>query len=483
MKKLFLLVLLNFSLLKAQEAEEKLQYFVDVYRSYSSKNLPEVEFWVSIDASTMTFRTENREMKSKIAVEILVSKEGQLIQADKFNMNTVMLDSTKKNFYGIEKCVFQLEPGLYTLEANLIDMYDSEAKKHTTKKEFMVKENSDSLSFFMSDIQLFESVNSKQTGKFMRGNVSVIPLISNSTLLNPDTCRLGIEIFHKNPDKTPIFYSMTIRRAGSNQFLDEYTQNSKAKMPQKYDLFFSKFSAKNLASDTYIIRFEIKNNEGQVFGSKEQKIFVYNENQFAMSGSQDAVFKFYFNLSEEDLDAYLPTLTHISTPSEKDFAKKLSTFDEKKNYFINFWQKRHDNHSEPMNKNWVEYKMKVDYANREFKSALRKGWKTDRGRVLLVFGLPSDVQSFPQDGDKYPYQVWQYNKLGSQSGVVFVFYDPDLTTNEYPQLHSTKFGEFNNQSWRQDLLRGKIGTLGADDPEGENVSKTKFRDQGVIERR
>jgi hypothetical protein len=51
-----------------------------------------------------------------------------------------------------------------------------------------------------------------------------------------------------------------------------------------------------------------------------------------------------------------------------------------------------------------------------------------------------------------PYEIWTYNKLGVQPGVIFVFADNDLITNEYPLLHSTKYGEANNPRWRLDLL-------------------------------
>lgn len=70
------------------------------------------------------------------------------------------------------------------------------------------------------------------------------------------------------------------------------------------------------------------------------------------------------------------------------------------------------------------------------------------------------MQFFYNEPDKYPYQIWTYNQIGSQGQVIFVFYDPDLITGEYPLLHSNRIGELQNRNWRAFLLRARAASTG-----------------------
>ena len=49
------------------------------------------------------------------------------------------------------------------------------------------------------------------------------------------------------------------------------------------------------------------------------------------------------------------------------------------------------------------------------------GWKTDRGRVLILYGEPNEIERFPNQMDKKPYEIWHYDDV--EGGVIFVFAD------------------------------------------------------------
>ena len=78
----------------------------------------------------------------------------------------------------------------------------------------------------------------------------------------------------------------------------------------------------------------------------------------------------------------------------------------------------------------------------------RDGWKTDRGRVYVLYAEPDEVQRFPSSENAKPYEKWNYNQI--ESGVLFVFID--LTGyGDYTLVHSTKRGELQDESWQQRL--------------------------------
>ena len=98
---------------------------------------------------------------------------------------------------------------------------------------------------------------------------------------------------------------------------------------------------------------------------------------------------------------------------------------------------------------WLrKYFERVKKANTQYTTIQQKGWKTDRGRVLLVFGEPSEIERYPNQVDTKPYEIWNYHEL--EGGVIFVF--ADLTGfSDYQLIHSTKRGEISDPNWQSKI--------------------------------
>ena len=74
----------------------------------------------------------------------------------------------------------------------------------------------------------------------------------------------------------------------------------------------------------------------------------------------------------------------------------------------------------------------------------KEGWKTDRGRVYLIYGGPDEIERFPNEIETRPYEIWHYESV--EGGVIFVF--ADITGfGSYQLVHSTKRGELRDDSW------------------------------------
>ncbi len=76
----------------------------------------------------------------------------------------------------------------------------------------------------------------------------------------------------------------------------------------------------------------------------------------------------------------------------------------------------------------------------------KEGWKTDRGRVYIMYGEPNEIERYPNQTQTRPYEIWSYYDL--EGGVRFVF--GDITGfADYQLLHSTKRGELRDQYWER----------------------------------
>ncbi len=89
---------------------------------------------------------------------------------------------------------------------------------------------------------------------------------------------------------------------------------------------------------------------------------------------------------------------------------------------------------------------RFNYANNNYSSlaGVKNGWSTDRGRVLLKYGLSDEIKTASPPAVMKPLQVWYYYSL--QGGVYFVFEDSQGYGN-FRLVHSTAKGEIYSGGW------------------------------------
>lgn len=90
------------------------------------------------------------------------------------------------------------------------------------------------------------------------------------------------------------------------------------------------------------------------------------------------------------------------------------------------------------------------YSNQKFSTlpGLTDGWKSDRGRVLLQYGIWSEREEVPAPSYGKPWEKWTYYAL--QGGAIFVFQDVD-GYGHFELVHSTAIGEIYSKEWEQAL--------------------------------
>lgn len=124
----------------------------------------------------------------------------------------------------------------------------------------------------------------------------------------------------------------------------------------------------------------------------------------------------FFQNTEEYLER-VESLQYIATNDE---LKKLKEADpnERMAAYRDFWKKKDPTPSTERNEAEEEYSARINYANRYF-GGLTPGWKTDRGRVYILYGRPDDVEKRTFEIDQPSSEIWHYYS----SGLKFVFVD------------------------------------------------------------
>src|SRR5258705_9979639 len=130
-------------------------------------------------------------------------------------------------------------------------------------------------------------------------------------------------------------------------------------------------------------------------------------------------------------------VAYIITDEERKAFKKLATDDERERFIEEFWRRRDPDPDTDENEFKEEYYERIAYANEHFASGI-PGWKTDRGRIWIVYGKPDERETHPMGGNydrpsyegggstsTYPFEIWFYRYLaGVGSGVEIEFVDP-----------------------------------------------------------
>jgi GWxTD domain-containing protein len=130
-------------------------------------------------------------------------------------------------------------------------------------------------------------------------------------------------------------------------------------------------------------------------------------------------------------------VAYIITDEERKAWKKLQTDDEREQFIEAFWRRRDPDPDTDVNEYLEEHYERVAYANEHFASGI-PGWKTDRGRIYIMYGPPNEKESHPAGGQydrapyegggsttTYPFETWFYRYLpGIGSGVEIEFVDP-----------------------------------------------------------
>ncbi len=147
---------------------------------------------------------------------------------------------------------------------------------------------------------------------------------------------------------------------------------------------------------------------------------------FALANPPSATYKRWLN---EDV-------AYLATPQDRAEFLRLQNDKERDKFIETFWKRHDPTPDTPQNEFKEEHYRRLAYANQHFAAGL-PGWKTDRGRIYIVYGPPDRIESHGvQDrtghemlpGMMRPYEVWHYQH--AQHPLILKFVD-ECTCGDY----------------------------------------------------
>jgi GWxTD domain-containing protein len=129
-------------------------------------------------------------------------------------------------------------------------------------------------------------------------------------------------------------------------------------------------------------------------------------------------------------------VSYIISDEERAAFKQLSNDEERDNFIEAFWARRDPTPDTPENEFKEEHYRRIAYANEHFAAGI-PGWKTDRGRMYIMYGPADEIESHPSGGtydrpmeegggttSTYPFEQWRYRYIeGVGQEVIIEFVD------------------------------------------------------------
>lgn len=133
-------------------------------------------------------------------------------------------------------------------------------------------------------------------------------------------------------------------------------------------------------------------------------------------------------------------VSYVISNEERTAFKALKTDEEREQFIEAFWLRRDPTPDSIDNEFKDEHYERIAYANERFASGI-PGWKTDRGRIYIIYGKPDEIESHPSGGtydrpieegggttSTFPFEIWRYRYIeGIGNEVLLEFVDPSMS--------------------------------------------------------
>ncbi|HJR52530.1 MAG TPA: GWxTD domain-containing protein [Gemmatimonadota bacterium] len=425
-RRLFLWLPLALLALPATGLAQGASLALETNRFYSEEGKTLIEGAVEIPYTLMTFEREGETLQARANVEVMVEKAGgesvyntsHEITAEAFN--EAMAGSSRVST--IETFAIYAPAGEYTTKARVTDI--GSGKSFEVSRPLMVPETPPLISDMLMANQVRKDVR-LQEGAYL-------PYLIGTTMFNPNPRRAFYRdspmlyfYYEVNPEALPephesVALDMRVKDAAGTVVKDLGKRTITVTEDRNFDV--GAFSIAGLPPGSYALEVVCADCGGGMSAASEFEVLAPGERlaflEPATPVAQAPQLKYYAEMSLAQVDSVISVLDIFLTPAQQEL---LSTLNETgKKQFLNRFMDSADPDPESAENEFKQaVEQRLAYANQFFTSSQNPGYKTDRGRIYLLYGPPTETIDKPVEATVGPYMIWTY----SGQGETFAFGD------------------------------------------------------------
>ena len=448
MKKI--LIFLVLFLFNSSFAQSNLGFEFDyaLFAYDSSSNYLECYYSFSQNSMTVEQTDTSNLVNGILHITIQDTSSGEIIVDKDWMISHSVPDDTLRSDQSLIGVLgFVLSKGTYKCEVTGTDALSGENKRTITEYIRIIPFTS--LPMAMSDIQLASNIiqgSQKTQSVFYKNTFEVIPIPTVTFGQNQPVLFYYMELYNLKKQDTDYYIFQTVINSHGQivKQKDKLLKNTVGSRVEVGNVLVYK-----LPTDAYSLVISLVDSSDNIGISSSKKFFVYNPSVEYVdtfnTGNKNVVSGMFGSMSDEELEDFYDKSKYVASSGEKDKFESLTEVGAKREFLTNFWNARDDDSYDGKNQALSIYMKRIEEANAKFGALSKKGWKTDRGRVYVMYGEPSEINRYPNQIETKPYEIWRYDNI--EGGVEFIF--ADITGfSDYMLVHSTKRGELRDDNWQ-----------------------------------
>lgn len=410
-----------------------------------------LELYYSFPSAELVFvkNTSGYEASGKLQLDVINKTSGKTIVAKDFRIPVTVADTSGsgKDFKLTGQINLLLDSGTYVLKMIASDFNDA-SKTNSAEEEVLLRSFQEG-KLMMSTIELSTGItkSTDENSLFYKNTLEVTPNPGNLFGNNLSKLFYYLELYNLNKQELGDNYSISVTIANKDGS-EIKTNTRKYELKSESKVEYGSVDITGLPSNSYQLFVKLNDSNDKELLRAYKYFYVFSSDtntgsQVLTDAENEYLLSEYAKMTEKQVDDDFNKAIYLMSDQQKERYESLKQLDEKRMYMFKYWK----GIAPYLTKK--EYFSRIDFANKNFKSDLREGWKTDRGRIYAIYGKYDEIERFPYEGSTRAYEIWTYNKL--QGGVIFVFMDNSSGFGDFVQIHSTAQNEPSDENWREKL--------------------------------
>jgi len=458
--KIFKFLIIVFLLSQISSIAKQVQIEFDFAMFKFDENNVKVEVYYSFPDTMLNYIIKDDKYLGELYISVKVSNELGLVDKKEWivtnSINQPLLEY-KTNLLGQKNFILPYDQ--YKTEILVFDINDSTTRAEKTID--LITKNYSGKKFQISDLQLAQHIEKESSATnqwnpmFLKNTLYVIPNPSLEYFGTEPVFNIYFEVYNalENSEDGYIvtynFFNAINKEIVSVPRKKKSVSNAQVEyLTFPIELFptgvyyvqvTAKYPAESpVDSVSYVKKFYLVNPSKP---SELQHLFTesatFEDSEFA-------------TMSPETVETEFQMIKFISTPDEINLYDELTTTEAKQKFLYRFWQLRNPDSTSFINPAREQFREMISYSNTYFTyGKMREGWRTERGRVLIKYGMPTQRDAHFRTGENRAYEEWFYGNI--QGGVYFYFVDVSGFGN-FIQVNSTAWGEPRNDNWYREYV-------------------------------
>ena len=440
-------------LAKDNRSEGEIKFYTDVssFKMMNQNDVSYTQLYFFMERNQFTFVPKDSFFAASFKVRVLftdVSDEKNVMEREwTLNLDDQIVEAdTAKAVPVIFENSFAVKPGKYSLKVQITDA-NNQKRTGSYSENIEIPNYGNDLGISQIELatQILKGGNSDEM--FVKFGHTIFPNPSGFYGSNLPRLTVYAEVYnleYENGAATNTYNAEFIVTDEAGSVIKEFPSKTFNKVGKTAILIHS-INIISIQSGRYFLMIRVTDNADKKVTVAKKLFVIYREGESIYeTQAEDSFFK---DIDDKGAARAGNILSIIGKGDDMKIYSQLE-LDGKKKFLDRFWKEKDPSPGTKTNELLMDYYKRYEESNLKFSTPNKEGWKTDMGRVYLVYGPPAQIEKHEFESDKKPYQIWYYYQLKDQSAqTLFIF--ADVTDSGIHQLlHSTARGEVTDQRWQ-----------------------------------